>query len=74
MSQVVVDSKQPGTEERLQLKPGWRTTEFWMTIGGAALPYLSDAIPATWKAAIGGVATAIYALARGLAKLGIGRR
>lgn len=60
-------------EEKKALKPGWQTTEFWLTIAGAVGPWLAAEIPATWKAGLGTVATAVYALARGLAKLGIGK-
>lgn len=68
------DSPQPGVSERVTLTPGWKTTEFWVTLGsGGLLPVILGGLPATWQAAIGAVSGAVYALARGLAKLGIGR-
>lgn len=60
-------------EEKRQLKPGWKTTEFWTTIAGGALPWIIPNLPPTWQAALTTAAGAVYAVARGLAKLGIGR-
>lgn len=60
-------------EEKAVLKPGWRTTEFWVSLGGAVLPWLVTELPGTWKAGLATAAAAVYAVARGLAKLGIGR-
>ena len=60
-------------EETRTLRPGWKTTEFYVTLGGAVLPWLVQGLPPAWQAALGTGAAAVYALARGLAKLGIGR-
>lgn len=60
-------------EEVRTLRPGWKTTEFWVSLGGAVLPWVVTELPSTWKAALGTGAAAVYAVARGLAKLGIGR-
>ena len=65
-------TEQPGTTERVVLKPGWKTTEFWVSVTtGGVLPFVLGALPATWQAVISAGAGAIYALSRGLAKLGI---
>lgn len=46
------------------------TSEFWTTVGGAALPWAVSELPAQWKAGLSTVAVAVYTLSRGLAKLG----
>jgi hypothetical protein len=61
------------TEETRTLRPGWKTTEFYTSVGGALLPWVIAELPPVWKAALTTGAAAVYALARGLAKLGIGR-
>jgi len=61
------------TEEKRTLKPGWKTTEFYVSLAGGVLPYLLPSLPPTWQAVLSTGAGAVYALARGLAKLGIGR-
>lgn len=60
-------------EEVRTLRPGWKTTEFWVSLAVGAAPFVHEALPATWKATLAVVAGGIYTLARGLAKLGIGR-
>jgi hypothetical protein len=60
-------------EEVRALRPGWKTTEFYVSLGGAVLPWLVQELPPAWRAALGTGAAAVYALARGLAKLGIGK-
>lgn len=60
-------------------KPGWRTTEFWLTvlatvsaglIAFGAVP-VPDGVP-KWVTYVAGVASVIgYAIARGLAKFGV---
>jgi hypothetical protein len=58
----------------LETKPGFKTTEFigyvvtLVTIFASAL---GEALPPKWAALAGAIATAGYAIARGLAKLGI---
>jgi hypothetical protein len=59
--------------EKSQLKTGFRTTEFWFSAIAGALPMVLHSVPATWQAVIAAGAGAVYTLARGLAKLGIGR-
>lgn len=60
-------------EEVRTLRPGWMTTEFYTSLGGALAPWILAELPATWKATLTVIASGVYALARGLAKLGIGR-
>lgn len=54
------------------VKPGWRTTEFYVTIGAGLLPQLIDHLPPTWRAGVLTAAGLIYTLSRALAKLGVG--
>ena len=54
-------------------KPGVRTTEFYVSIAAGLLPQLIDHLPPTWRAVVLTAAGAVYTLARGLAKLGVGR-
>lgn len=56
-----------------QPKSGLKTTEFWVTIGAMAVPQLVESLPPTWRAVLSTAAGAVYAIARTLAKLGIGR-
>jgi hypothetical protein len=65
---------QPGTEERITLKPSYRTAEFWGTAVVTIAPWLLESLPPAWKAALSVAAQGIFAISRGLAKLGIGRR
>lgn len=59
-----------------EIKPGWKTTEFWLSVIAAivGLLFASDAIPtdSPIAKALGGVATALsamgYSVARGMAK------
>lgn len=60
-------------EEVRTLRPGWKTTEFWVTLAGGAVPWIVPNLPPTWQAILSTAAGAVYAVARGLAKLGIGR-
>lgn len=55
------------------MKPGLKTTEFWLTIAtdvGLLATALAGALPAKWAAVAVGVAQLAYAFSRGLAKLG----
>jgi hypothetical protein len=58
------------TLDTMKFVRGLFTSEFWTTVGGAALPWAVDGLPATWKATLSTVAAAVYTLSRGLAKLG----
>jgi len=63
----------------MDTKPGWKSTEFWTTIGTVLAAVLVPVLATehadkvqTWAASIGGVAACVaagcYALARGMAK------
>lgn len=55
------------------MKPGWQTTEFWVTVAtdvGAVTAALAGGLPAQWAATVAAVSTTAYAIARGLAKNG----
>ena len=49
------------------VKPGWQTTEFWLTVGGAIVALVPQAGVPAWAAYLLGAA---YAVARGIAKKG----
>lgn len=54
------------------MKPGIRTTEFWITVatgGGSLIASASGWLPPRYAAIATAVSGAAYALARGLAKL-----
>lgn len=54
------------------MKPGYRTTEFWvsvLTIVGVLVAALSDALPPRYAAIASSVAATAYAVSRGLAKV-----
>jgi hypothetical protein len=53
------------------MKPGYKTTEFWLTVATdlAALgSTLAGALPPRWAGLVATVSTGLYALARGWAK------
>ncbi len=52
------------------MKPGYKTTEFWLTVGLFAADLLQDESMPSWAKAIG---VGLYAVSRGLSKLGIWR-
>ena len=55
----------------MDIKSGWKTTEFWGTIlsvvGGASLG-LKDIVPPSVAGIMIAISTAAYAISRGLAK------
>jgi hypothetical protein len=54
-------------------KPGYQTTEFWVSVISATLTWATSfagALPTETAAKISAVVGAVYAVARGLAKLG----
>jgi hypothetical protein len=56
-----------------KVKPGVKTTEFWLTVAvdvAALLSALTSALPPKWASAVAGISTGLYALARGWAKSG----
>lgn len=55
------------------MKPGWKTTEFWLTVFTTASGLVSQYggfIPEPWGLLVGAVVTAGYTISRGLAKRG----
>lgn len=55
------------------MKPGWKTSEFWVTVltdAGFVATSLAGALPAKWAAALTAAASLTYAVSRGLAKQG----
>lgn len=55
----------------MKAKPGWKTTEFWLslfTAAGAGFAAVGHVLPPQWAAITGAVITAGYSIARGLAK------
>lgn len=55
-------------------KPGWKTTEFWLTLLGTTIPTLigasSGAIPGKWAAVVLAASSAAYGLIRAITKNG----
>lgn len=54
-------------------KPGWKTTEFWMTVTGEVgltLAAVAGVLPPKWSAVLMVGAGAAYKISRGLSKLG----
>lgn len=54
-----------------ETKAGYKTTEFWLTIGTAVLVNVQPAVPEKWQAILTAALAGLYALARGHAKSGI---
>jgi hypothetical protein len=50
------------------MKPGWRTSEFWMTTAVNLWTMLGGAFTPEQQAIIVGVVTGVYTITRGLAK------
>jgi hypothetical protein len=50
------------------IKPGWKTTEFYLSLATAILPWLAVHLPDQWKATLSVVSAAVYAISRGIAK------
>lgn len=58
-------------EELKPVKPGYKTTEFWVTIltvVGSATAGLQGVVSPTVAAVLGAVSTVAYAVSRGFAK------
>ena len=61
----------PVTSKAAPAKPGWQTTEFWVSIlatVGAVAAAQQNAVPDRYAAYVAMVSTIAYALSRGLAK------
>lgn len=55
----------------MNTKPGWQTTEFWVTklsLAAMILGTVAGYIPGTWSVVGGAIAAGLYAISRGLAK------
>lgn len=50
------------------MKPGWKTTEFWMTLLTNFAPMISGALPPRESAVLGAVTAGIYTASRAYAK------
>jgi hypothetical protein len=51
-------------------KAGWKTTEFWVTLGTSAWAIFGHSLPAAAQAVVVAVATAGYAISRAIVKVG----
>ena len=59
---------------QVETKPGWKTTEFWVTVAwvvGLVSAALAGAVAPRWTALASAISIGAYALARGLAKQGV---
>lgn len=50
------------------MKPGWQTTEFWVTLGTTAWAAFGHFLPAPLQAVVVTVVPAVYTIARTVAK------
>lgn len=57
--------------EVTNMKPGYRTTEFWITSLISAWSMFGGMVPAPWNGLIPVCAGAVYTIARSLAKSGV---
>lgn len=60
-------------EEQKQVKPGYKTTEFWLTIAtyllsGLALVFSNSNVGTVLSSLVAGLATVGYSVSRGIAK------
>lgn len=54
-------------------RPGWKTTEFWLTVAtavAAMLATVADLVPAEMAGMLIAISNGLYAISRGLAKKG----
>jgi hypothetical protein len=52
-------------------KPGYKTSEFWLTIASGVAAFVVPNLPPAWRVGLSVASSGIYAIARGLAKLGL---
>ena len=50
------------------MKPGWKTTEFWVTLGTTLWALFGHALPPTAQALVATVVPAAYSIGRAIAK------
>jgi len=53
------------------VKPGVKTTEFWLALATAIYSAVEPALPALAKVVVPAVVSAAYAISRGIAKSGV---
>ena len=53
------------------MKPGYLTTEFWLTFIVSSWSMLSNTVPSPWNIVIPMISVGFYTITRGLAKAGI---
>lgn len=51
------------------MKPGWKTTEFWLTLATSLWGVFGNSLPPLAQAIIPTVATAAYTIGRAIAKM-----
>jgi hypothetical protein len=56
-----------------RMKPGWQTTEFWVTLGTTAWAAFGHFLPAPLQAVVVTVVPAVYTIARTVAKAAASR-
>lgn len=50
-----------------EIKPGFKTTEFWLSILGMAAPFVAtyfNKLPAEWAAGVSGIVAILYGATR----------
>jgi hypothetical protein len=50
------------------MKPGYKTTEFWLTLIAAIQPFIGEPVSRDKASAIAVLAVGLYSIARGIAK------
>jgi len=50
------------------MKPGWKTTEFWLSVATSAWAILGHTLPPAIQGVVVAVATAAYAVSRAVVK------
>jgi hypothetical protein len=50
-------------------KPGWQTTEFWLSLVAAITPYLISAVPPQWAVIASTVLGGLYGIGRAAIKV-----
>ena len=55
----------------MNTRPGYKTTEFWITLITSAWTMFGANVPSPWNAVLPTIAGSVYAIARALAKGGV---
>lgn len=53
------------------MKPGYKTTEFWLTLFGSLIPFLAwiqEYVPAQWAVSAATILISAYNFSRGISK------